>query len=417
MLSGLWVGFFTPTHYPDARICNAVMNMALQPWHELPPKVAAVVRPLLPSLVDEIIEAVGTVPAYQRPLEGEFGIGVRAGVEEALNHLVLEIEASGPVPRADVYRRLGRGEMRSGRSLDALLSAYRIGARVTWRRVAEAGEASGLEPATLYLLAESIFAYIDVLSAESAEGYALEQTQIAGETELARRRLVRLLVREPPPEPELAQAAARGAAWDLPRTLAAVAIAVDPEQDEERGGRRAQALRLPVGAITESVGDVVCAIVPDPDAPGRRAQLERALRQARLRAGLGTTVAWGDAALSFARARAALALAGTCTEPLISAREHAGELLLAADPVLAAEFAAALLAPLDELTPASRERLTATLAAWLDEQGRLGPAALRLGVHPQTARYRLARLRELFGDALDDPDRRFWLALALRATR
>jgi hypothetical protein len=392
------------------------MNMSDQPWHELPPKVAAVVRPLLPSLADEIIEAVGTVPAYQRPLEGDFGIGVRAGVEEALSHLVLEIEASGPVPRSDVYARLGRGEMRAGRSLDSLLSAYRIGARVTWRRVAQAGEASGLEPATLYLLAESIFAYIDVLSAESAEGYALEQTQVAGETELARRRLVRLLVRDPAPDPELAQAAAREAAWELPRTLAAVAIPADLKQGESVDGRRPHAMRLPVGAITESVADVICAIVPDPDAPGRRAQLERAVRQAHLRAGLGTTVPWGDAALSFARARAALALAPVCDEPLISAREHAGELLLAADPVLAAEFAAALLAPLDELSPGSRERLRATLAAWLDEQGRLGPAALRLGVHPQTARYRLARLRELFGDALDDPDRRFWLALALRAT-
>jgi DNA-binding PucR family transcriptional regulator len=41
--------------------------------------------------------------------------------------------------------------------------------------------------------------------------------------------------------------------------------------------------------------------------------------------------------------------------------------------------------------------------------------AERLGVHPQTARYRLGRLRELFGDDLADPDRRFWLELALRA--
>jgi DNA-binding PucR family transcriptional regulator len=29
-------------------------------------------------------------------------------------------------------------------------------------------------------------------------------------------------------------------------------------------------------------------------------------------------------------------------------------------------------------------------------------------------RYRVRRLRELFGDALEDPDRRFELALALR---
>jgi hypothetical protein len=390
--------------------------MASQPWHELPPAVAAVVRPLLPGLVDEIIVAVGTVPAYQRPLEGDFGVGVRAGVEQALNHLVLEIEAGGPVPRSDVYRRLGRGEMRAGRSLDALLSAYRVGARVTWRRAAAAGEQSGLEPSTLYLLAESIFAYIDVLSAESAEGYALEQTHIAGETELARRRLVRLLVRDPPADPELIQAAAREAAWELPRTLAAVAIASDAAAPAGDEVGRPQALRLPVGTITENLGEVVCAIVPDPDAPGRRRQLERAVRQARVRGGLGTTVAWGDAALSFGRARAALALAPVGGASLISAQDHAGELLLRADPMLAAEFAAAELAPLAKLSAGSRERLTATLAAWLDEQGRLGPAALRLGIHPQTARYRLARLRELFGDALDDPDTRFWLALALRVS-
>jgi DNA-binding PucR family transcriptional regulator len=55
------------------------------------------------------------------------------------------------------------------------------------------------------------------------------------------------------------------------------------------------------------------------------------------------------------------------------------------------------------------------LRVWLAEQGRLGQVAQRLEIHPQTARYRLGRLRELFGDALDDPDERFWLTLALRA--
>ena len=41
--------------------------------------------------------------------------------------------------------------------------------------------------------------------------------------------------------------------------------------------------------------------------------------------------------------------------------------------------------------------------------------AAELHVHPQTVRYRLARLRERFGDALDDPSARFELALALRS--
>ncbi len=383
--------------------------MADQPWHELPASVATVLLPLLPDLSAEIIEAVGSVPAYSRPIEGEFGVGVRAGVEEALAHLVREIEAGGPVPRADVYRRLGRGEMRAGRSLESLLSAYRIGARVAWRRAPAAGEAAGIEPSTLYMLAEAIFAYIDVLSAESAEGYALEQTATAGAVELARRRLVRLLVREPAAESELVAIAAREAGWELPRTLAAVAL------DTGEGQAAPAALRLPMGCVADQIGELICVIVPDPDAPGRRAELERAVQAAEVHGALGTTVSWPDAARSFARARAALAL-GTGERPLIAARDRSGELLLNADPALAREFAADRLAALQGLSQGARTRMRETLAAWLAEQGRLQAVAQRLGIHPQTARYRLARLRELFGERLDDTEERFWLELALRVS-
>jgi len=41
--------------------------------------------------------------------------------------------------------------------------------------------------------------------------------------------------------------------------------------------------------------------------------------------------------------------------------------------------------------------------------------AASLHVHPQTVRYRLGRLRECFGSALDDPEARFELMLALRS--
>jgi PucR C-terminal helix-turn-helix domain len=380
--------------------------VADQPWHELPTEIVTVLRPALAEVADEMIEAVGTVPAYARPLEGPFGDGIRQGVQEALRHFLAEVEAGGNVARPDVYSALGRGEMRAGRSLDSLLSAYRIGARVAWRRFAAIGVSAGLEPDTLYLLAESLFAYIDVLSAESVEGYALEQSAAASEAELRRRRLVRMLVRDPAPDPAAVQAAAAEADWTLPRTLAVLAI----------GGERrsAAASRLPTGSISEAIGDLTCAIVDDPDGPGHRAWIQRAVTEAGARAGLGTTVDWTQARLSFERAQAALELAGD-GPGLVAARDRAGELLLRADQPLAGELAADRLAPLDSLSPGSRLRLTETLAVWLAEQGRLGQVAQRLGIHPQTARYRLGRLRELFGESLDDPDSRFWLELALRA--
>jgi hypothetical protein len=381
--------------------------VAIQPWHELPPAVVDLLRPIVGEVAEEIIQAVATVPAYARPMEGPFGDGVRGGVQEALRHFLAEIEVSGPVERSDVYSLLGRGEMRAGRTLDSLLSAYRLGARVAWRRFAATGVQRGLEPDTLYLLAESIFAYIDSLSAESAQGYALEQSAASSESELRRRRLVRLLVREPPLGPDAIETAADQAGWALPRSLAVVAIGGEQ--------RETAAARLPPGSISEAIGEVTCAIIGDPDGPGRRADIERAVATAGATAGLGTTVDWSLAGVSFARARAALELALAQPAPLAVASDRAGELLLRSDTRLAAELAAAWLAPLGGLSPGSRQRLTETLRVWLAEQGRLGQVAARLGIHPQTARYRVARLRDLFGDALDDADQRFWLELALRA--
>jgi hypothetical protein len=380
------------------------------PWRSLDPSLAPVLAPTLDETAAEMIDAVvATVPAYARPIEGEFGLGIIAGVQGALSHFLAEIEARGPVARPDVYRALGQGEMRAGRSMESLLSAYRIGARVAWRRFAAAGVAAGLEPGTLYRLAEGIFAYIDVLSAESAEGHAAEQSATAGELEGRRRQLVRMLVRDPPADPESVRAAAREAQWPLPRRLAAVALVGD--------ARLALAGELGPDAIAESFGEVICALVADPDGPGRRAAIERAVLAAHTTAGLGTAVGWTRAATSFQRARAALALATPGEPPsLIDARANAGRLLLAADRGLASELSDDLLAPLDGLSPGARKRLTETLRAWLAYQGRLGQVALQLGVHPQTARYRLGRLRELFGDALEDPEARFWLEVALRVS-
>ncbi len=380
-----------------------------RPWRRLPPAAVAALRPQLPDLAREIIAAIRVeVPAYARPLEGPFGRGLVVGVEEALRQFLDGIEAGGSMPRSRVYVDLGRGEVRAGRSLDVLLAAYRVGARVAWRRFSAGGVAAGLEPETLYLLAESIFAYIDELSAKSAEGYALEQSAAAGERRAQRQRLARLLLREPPADPLDVEEVARQAQWRLPSALAAFAF---PEAESER-----IVPRLPADAIVDTVGDVVCALVPDPERPRVRTQLQHAVGPRHL-AALGPPVPWSDAALSLARARAVLALAAEGAAPeqgVLDAADHTTALLLRSDRRLTQELVRTRLAPLAALPAGSRARLTTTLAAWLAAQGRLQAVAERLHVHPQTVRYRLARLRELFGDALEDPQRRFELELALR---
>src|SRR5204863_4542021 len=100
---------------------------------------------------------------------------------------------------------------------------------------------------------------------------------------------------------------------------------------------------------------------------------------------------------------------------LLVADDHLLDLILGRDEELTAELARRRLAPLDDLPPAARERLLDTLAAWLDAHGEARPAAAALHVHVQTVRYRLGQLRDLLGDALDDPQARLELQLALRA--
>ena len=368
-------------------------------------------RATLPEVGDEIIAAIReSVPEYARPLEGSFGRGVRAGVGEALNRFVDDIERPGADPERwrAVYRNLGRGEVRQGRTLDALLAAYRVGARVAWRRVAEAASAAGANAEELTALAEAIFAYIDEISAISAEGYAAEQAEAAGEAQRRREAVVRMLIEGGAGAEALSQTA-DAADWRLPESAAAVVT-----RDVQPG---ALATRLGPGVIAATLGDgIVCAVVPDADAPGRRPELEAVLGGRP--AAIGPTVEPLVFAASESRARLALELleAGTISGSPALATEHLATLIVHDDPGLLAEHSARELAPLAEETELSRERLLATLRAWIDHPGRPTEVARAVHVHPQTARYRLRRLRELLGE-IDDPERRFALALALRGRK
>jgi len=386
------------------------MNVQIRPWQALDPGVSGAISPVLRDVADEITEAIAaTIPEYRQPMDGEFGRGVRDAIEVTLRQFVEQLgrPAAGERPGREVYLALGRGEFRAGRGLDSLQAAYRIGARLAWRRISEAVIAAGLDQRTVALLAESIFAYIDEISAESVEGYASAQAASAGERSRERQAFVRLIVAG---ELDATEAAERAAAarWPLPRTLAAI---VADHRDAERF-----AAIVGEDAIGARIDDLVCVLVADPQAPGRLERVRAAL-DGRL-AVIGRSVPWERAAESFERAAACARLAREGVLPRagpLIAQEHLGALALHADPALLAELADERLEPLAALTPAAAARLEETLLAWLRNQGAVAAVAAELHVHPQTVRYRLARLRERFGAALEDPDARFDLELALRS--
>ena len=232
---------------------------AAEPWRSLPPEVADVIEPELGAVTTEILATIAReVPEYARPFEGSFGRGVQVGVTEALRQFVALIRDpdSGREPGRDVYISLGRGELRQGRTLDALQSAYRVGARVAWRRLAEAARGAGLDSGVISTLAESIFAYIEELSADSVEGYSQELSEREGERQRRRRELIALLLRDPPPAQAELDAAAEAARWKTPLTTAALACR---EADLGRLARR-----LPPDMLAAEIRGVGCVVIGDP---------------------------------------------------------------------------------------------------------------------------------------------------------
>jgi hypothetical protein len=386
-------------------------NIHSEPWRGLPVEVAEVLAPELPAIATEILATIAReVPEYARPLEGSFGRGLETGVTEALRQFVALIRDpdAGREQGREVYVALGRGELRQGRTLDSLQSAYRVGARVAWRRSAEAGQRAGLDAEVLSLWAEAIFAYIDELSADSVEGYAQARSEIEGERERRRSALVGLLLREPPAEEADVRIAAKLVGWTLPRTAAVLACS---EHDLGRITRR-----LTPDVLATSIEDLGCALIPDPAGPGRAAEIERAA--------LGVAAVLGPAgeldglAASWSLARSGLgaieagAIAG---DGLVRAEEHLAGLVLFQSRSLLGRIGARRLAPLAALTPKARSRMEETALAYISHQANAAAMAKALHIHPQTARYRLARLRELLGDDLDDPEARFEIEAVLRA--
>lgn len=381
-----------------------------EPWRGLPGSIADLIEPELGAVTEEILETIAReVPEYARPLEGRFGRGIRTGVGEALSQFVALIRDpdTGRGPGREVYVGLGRGELRQGRTLDSLQSAYRVGARVAWRHLSGVGRRARLDAAVLSLLAESIFAYIDELSADSVEGYAEARAESEDLRRRRRHELVELLMREPAAEVGDVSAAAQAAGWKVPRELAALACAPD-----DLGPIVS---RLPADVLGVGFEELGCVLVPDPSGPGRAGELDRAVGERE--AVLGSAGAPGQARQSWQLAKiglraheAGLAVGGG----LLRAEDRLGDLFLAEGGSLAARIAARRLAPLDALTENARARMRETALAYVRQRGNSVEMAAALHVHPQTARYRLARLRELLGDQLDDPDARFELEIALR---
>jgi PucR C-terminal helix-turn-helix domain len=378
----------------------------------VPAEAIDALRPSLGGLIDEIVRAIAEDSAiYDQVLGAPAGLGIRLAIEQSVQGFLHRVEhpdaAAGEI--FGVWHRLGEAEFRTGRSLESLQAAWRVGGRAAWRGAARLFEEVGIEPHTLAALAEAIFAYIDELSSQVVDGFASAQSDEVGERERHRQKLARLLVHPEERDPAAIEREARLAHWRMPGGIAALALSGD--------GRDAIAAAMGADTLTgvDALGPWL--LIPDPDGPGRAERLRRASQGTLAALGPSVPPRAGARSLRLARTALRLAQAGALeSRGLVSVSENLLAVLLLQDSELAQMFARQRLGKLVDLPPARRQSLLETLSSWLAHQRHVPTIAAELHVHPQTVRYRLGQLRELLGDDLEKPEARFELEVALRVS-
>jgi hypothetical protein len=306
-----------------------------------------------------------------------------------------------------VFEQLGRRQLQLGSDLTRLLTAFQYGSRVAWKHVSAVALECDVRSEDLAALADAVFGFVNKLSFAAARGYVLEQVDDARARERNREELASLLL-SGRATAQAIRVAAHRAGWRVPETAAVVLT--DPDDDVAR-----QTLeRLGPDALRFVEGGRRGAIVPEAADRGGRAHLRRVLQGARAVVGSVVTLDLLPRSAEIALLAARLRREGRLVDDPVFADEHLDTVVVWRDAGLVATLRRQVLAPLDEVTGQAHERLVETLRCWLKHQGDRARIADELGVHPQTVRYRLAQLRELFDDQLDDPASRARLFLALQ---
>lgn len=380
---------------------------------QLVPDVATALVAVLPRMAERTVAAIiDEVPAYADPFRGRMGQNIENAVQTSLGAFLRlatrggesDSELSGAL---DGAYELGRGEAREGRSIDALLAAYRVGARVAWQELSMTAVEAGVPATTVARFAELVFAYIDELSASSVSGHT-DQLATAGRV---RQRYLDVLARQllAGEESVTLRASADAAAWSPPESLTAV---LTPAARVRRlttllsPGFLQVADELPGLDPVESWAVI---LVPDVDGHRRSALLGALSGHSAV---IGPPRPWLQVKGSYSRAVRArhLMVEG---HDLVDTDEHLAHLVLSADLDSVDDLRQRVLAPLAELGPRGFDRLVETLRSWLLHQGRREAVAADLFVHPQTVRYRMNQIRAAYGEALNDPETVLELMVAL----
>jgi sugar diacid utilization regulator len=367
------------------------------------------------------------------PERGAIARACEAGLD-----LFLATAKEARPPTNEELRRvaqLGILQARSSQSVEPILAAYRIAARVAWDEILRAwrGHADAT-PEAIMVTANYVFAALDQVAAEVTKTYLHAREQHMQRGTRAHARLFHALISDNfDSELELQkQALALNMPIAATGYVAVVCKLILGNREGERGGQAlvevAGSLDTPRGALqyvtdpstlvvlwpAESVADVEQAsqfVMRLEEAAVKRSAGVRA----HVRAGIGGHhPGLRGVSRSYLEAQQAIDI-GRKLRPEAVAHRHDDvipHLVLAQNPLLAERFVVHTLGRLMQPGVRNREQLLQTLEAYL-LRGSVKDAASELKLHRHTVLYRLDKLRELLPGDLDSPAARLRLQLAL----
>ena len=357
--------------------------------------------------------------------------------EAGLDLFLATAKEARPATQEELRRvaQLGILQARSSQSVEPILSAYRIAARVAWDEILRAWRGHRqATPEAIMLVANYVFAALDQVAAEVTKTYLHAREQHLQRGTRAHARLIHALISDSfDSELELQrQALALNTPLAAVGYVAVVAKLVLGNRDGDRGGQSlaevATSLEAPRGVLVHATDPGTLVVLWPVESTAdldearqfvNRLQEEAARRsgnaRARVRAGIGGYhPGLHGISRSYLEAQQAIE-AGRRLHPEAITHGHdevIPQLVLAQNPRLAERFVAHTLGKLQDPKLRNRAQLVETLEAYL-ARGSVKDAASALGLHRHTVLYRLDKLKELLGGDLDVPATRLRLQLAL----
>jgi len=315
--------------------------------------------------------------------------------------------------------QLGILQARSSHSVEPVLAAYRIAARVAWNAILRAWrDHPDANPEALVVTANYVFGALDQVAAQVTRTYvhAREQHLLRGVR--ARTRLLHSLISDTFDTELAIQKQALAVNVQLAPTYLALVIKSDDPVEGILAG-----LELPPRALADATDPHTVVVLwpadrpaPEEEVLGLLTDLRRRQR-ARVRGGLGGEhPGLRGISRSYLEAQQAVEV-GRKLRPEALLHHHdeiAPYLLLAQNPMVVERYVDHVLGPL--MRADGRGALLETLEAVLT-RGTVKDAAAALRLHRHTVLYRMDKLRELLGGDLSDPQRRQRLQLALDLRR